>query len=235
MEAAKTETERLHAVYNERKVSLSSDRYSFLNPGHHFLISSAERSFLSAITPNISTDLSDMRVLDIGSGFGTWLANFSRLGFASKNLNGIDVIPERVEQAKIQYPGINFIEGSATSLPFPDNSFDMITQFVVFSSILCEETQRAIAQEMLRVLKPTGFIYWYDVRVKNPSNPNLVPFPRQALTALFPQCSVTLQSATLAPPLARITSRISFVLCTFLEMVPLLRTHYAGIIRKPFR
>ena len=43
-----------------------------------------------------------------------------------------------------------------TQLPLPDGSFDLVTQFTVFSSILDARVQAAVASEMLRVTRPGG-------------------------------------------------------------------------------
>ncbi len=48
------------------------------------------------------------------------------------------------------------------------NRSDLVFQFVMFSSILNEPTKAQIAREMVRVLKPGGFVVWYDFFRDNP-------------------------------------------------------------------
>jgi hypothetical protein len=49
---------------------------------------------------------------------------------------------------------------------------------------------------------------------------------------IFPGCEIHLKRITLAPPLTRAIVPYSIILCQILEKVPLLCTHYLGIIRK---
>jgi len=63
--------------------------------------------------------------------------------------------------------------GDASRLPFKDGSFDIVMQFTVFTSILDREVKKAVATEMLRVLKADGIILWYDYHMNNPKNPDV--------------------------------------------------------------
>jgi hypothetical protein len=85
---------------------------------------------------------------------------------------------------------------------------------------------------MLRVVKPRGVILWYDYHVNNPWNPDVRGVKKQEIRHLFPGCRVDLQRLTLAPPLARRLAPYSFLLCCLLEKIPLLCTHYLGVIRR---
>jgi len=55
-------------------------------------------------------------------------------------------------------------------LIWEDASFDVVTQFTVFSSILDPDLKEQVAQEMIRVTKPGGYILWFDFFVNNPFN-----------------------------------------------------------------
>lgn len=55
---------------------------------------------------------------------------------------------------------IDFRCGNAENLPYEDESFDIVMQFTVFTSILDSEMKQNIAREMLRVIKPDGIILW---------------------------------------------------------------------------
>jgi ubiquinone/menaquinone biosynthesis C-methylase UbiE len=123
--------------------------------------------------------------------------------------------------------------GSASQLPWPDQSFDLVSQFTVFTSILDPALKQAIAAEMLRVLKPGGAVLWFDFRVNNPANPHVRGIPAREIRSLFAGCHVELASALLAPPLGRRIAGWSWPLAELLHSFPFLRTHYAGLIRKP--
>jgi hypothetical protein len=85
---------------------------------------------------------------------------------------------------------------------------------------------------MLRVLKPRGLVLWYDFHVGSPRNRDVRAVGRSEIAGLFPGCSMSLQRVTLAPPIARLAAPRSWLLCRLLDAIPLLRTHYLGVIWK---
>ena len=73
----------------------------------------------------ISEPFSDL--LDAGCGTGAMLSMFKE-DCPDKNYTGIDLSGKMIETAKKKYPeGIQFIEGDCESLPFPNDSFDVVT------------------------------------------------------------------------------------------------------------
>ena len=122
--------------------------------------------------------------------------------------------------------------GDARRLPWPAARFDVVSQFTVFTSILDPAVKRAVASEMLRVLKPGGVVLWYDFRYNNPRNPMVKGIEADEIRALFPDCRVDLERVTLAPPVARAVVPLSFIAALLLQKIPFLRTHYLGIIQK---
>src|SRR5437867_12293533 len=58
--------------------------------------------------------------------------------------------------------------GNAAQLAFPEATFDLVCQSMVFTSILDHGMKQQIAAEMLRVVKIEGLILWYDFHVNNP-------------------------------------------------------------------
>ena len=75
---------------------------------------------------------------------------------------GIDFSPGMIAEARRNYPGIDFREGDALALDFPDNSFDAVA--INFGVLHFEQPDRAIA-EAFRVLKPGGrlaFTAWCE-------------------------------------------------------------------------
>ena len=92
--------------------------------------------------------------------------------------------------------------------------------------------KQAVAEEMLRVLNPSGFILWYDYHVNNPWNKDVHGVKKGEIHRLFPGCRITLHRITLAPPLTRLLAPHSFLLCSLLEKLRILNTHYLGVIQK---
>jgi ubiquinone/menaquinone biosynthesis C-methylase UbiE len=157
------------------------------------------------------------------------------LGALRENIAAIDLDPSRAVAALERFAGADIQIGDAAHLPWDDGSFDIVTQSTVFTSILDGPTRTAVAAEMLRVLKPTGAIVWYDFLVNNPRNANVRGVGRREISRLFPDCIIRLERISLAPPLARRIVPLSWPLARLLECIRLLNTHYLGTIRKKTR
>jgi SAM-dependent methyltransferase len=103
----------------------------------------------------------------------------------------------------------------------------------VFSSILDAPARQALAQEMLRVLKPGGYVFVYDFRISHPQNPDTTGIRKAEIRRLFPGLPFQVHSLTLAPPLARRLAPLSPVLAHILEAwCPFLRTHALYLLQK---
>jgi ubiquinone/menaquinone biosynthesis C-methylase UbiE len=93
-----------------------------------------------------------VRVLDVACGPGYVAAAATARGAAA---TGIDFSSEMVEEARGRYPGIDFREGDAEELSFPDSSFDALV--MNFGMLHLGRPERAL-QEAHRVLRPGGRI-----------------------------------------------------------------------------
>jgi len=113
---------------------------------------------------------SNSKILEIGSNTGFTSVQISRLTGA--NVKGIDVNAESISKA-FAYArehevedSVDFIEASATTLPFDNESFDMVWASNVTSFI--ENKDKAIS-EYVRVLKPNGYLVFIPIYyVKEP-------------------------------------------------------------------
>jgi len=227
-----SEIERIKKAYEKRKREQRYKLYSYFNTANLFTIHQREKALLRTLKRFKCLELSDKKILDVGCGSGGVLRDFIKYGAIPENLYGIDLLSDRIERAKRLSPHINFYLGSATDLPFENEFFDIVMQFTVFTSILDYSMKQKIAQEMLRVLKPAGIIIWYDYHMNNPENTDVRGVRKQEIFALFPNCSIQLKRVTLAPPLARLIAPYSWLVCNLLEKIPVLCTHYLGVIRK---
>jgi ubiquinone/menaquinone biosynthesis C-methylase UbiE len=144
---------------------------------------------------------------------------------------GVDLLPERVEAARRSHPSIQFIQADAATLDAPASYFRLILAFTVFSSILDRAMAQQVAAQIDRVLAPGGALLWYDYRVSRPSNPHTIGMPKRRIRELFPAYDLDLRSVTLLPQLARrLGRRARFY--PVLAHIPLLRTHYVGLLSK---
>ena len=229
-EAYGTEEERIRATYARRD---DNNRYTRFDPAELFTLQQRERRALTLLKDYGRAPLSGQRILDVGCGAGEWLRSFIQWGAMPENLVGIDLLPNRVDEATRLCPAaVTILRGRANELPFPDSHFDIVLQATVFTSVLDASLKRAIAAEMLRVVRADGLILWYDFHVNNPWNPDVRGVAKAEIRTLFPGCRIDLRRATLAPPICRRVARYSWMMCHLLETAPLLRTHYLGVIRK---
>jgi len=176
--------------------------------------------------------LMNKRILDIGCGHGEVLSYFLEEGVSPRNLHGIDLLSERIEEAQRLYPGVSFTCTNAERLPYADLFFDIITQSTAFTSILDLQMKKRIANEMLRILKNDGIIIWHDYRFNNPFNRDVKGIKKEEIMALFENCNFSFHSMNLNAFIARPLAQFSWKLCEQLERIPFLRTHWLVTIRK---
>lgn len=191
-----------------------------------------EREIIQALKDEGLWFQKEKKVLDVGCGNGIVLNYLLKKGVVAEDLFGIDLLPERIKEAKRLYPDVYFTCGNAESLHFPDKFFDIIIQTTTFTSILDKKMKKRIASEMIRVLKPNRVIIWHDFRFSNPLNRNAKGIDKDEIMSLFPNCSFSFKSMNLNPLIGRPMARLSFKICEILEKIPILRTHLLVVIRK---
>jgi len=213
---------------------VASERYSFLNPDVWQSVQERQRAMLKLFVGLGWGELSTRRVLEVGCGSGGNLLELLRLGFAPRNLAGIELLPDRFAQAMQALPsGVTLMQGDASLVKLPDESEDIVLQSTVFSSLLDAPFQWRLAQTMWRWVRPGGGVLWYDFTVDNPRNPDVRGVPVARIRELFPDGRVQYQRVTLAPPLARRVCALHPSLYPVFNVLPLLRTHVLAWIEKP--
>ncbi len=226
------ELARIGAVNRARAETEHGDRYSHFNVANLLIIQERERLLLRALRRAGMYPLADRDILEVGCGSGFWLREFVHWGADPGRVVGIELDPGRVARARTSLPtAVRVLEGDASSTKLPDASFDVVFQATVFTSILDAELRGRLAAEMVRVLRPGGLILWYDFRYDNPKNPDVAGVGADEIRRLFPGCSVSIRSLTLAPFLARRVAPLAPGLYRLLALVPVLRTHLLGEIR----
>lgn len=225
------ERERIESVYGRRT---TAGLYSRFEPGHLFMMQDRERQMLRLLTRYGRVTLADCRILEVGCGTGDLLRDLIRWGASPENLTAVEMLPERVQEAHRLCPAaLPILRGDAATLPYGNERFDLVFQSTVFTSVLDLQLKKNIAAEMLRVLKPSGLIVWYDFHMNNPSNPDVRGVKLRELRMLFAGCKIWIQRITLAPPIARRLSRYSWLSSYLLALMPWFCTHYiAGITKR---
>lgn len=173
------------------------------------------------------------RVLDLGSGDGRLALVARDAQLAIETWVGVDLDPAAVVSASASVPSAMFLAASADALPFEASSFDVIVASTLFSSLPSDSLERAVAAEVARVLVPGGRLVWYDLRYNNPMNRDVHAISRERLMRTFPGWKVDVRAMTLLPPMARRLGLFTSWLYRPLELLPTLRSHYVGLLRKP--
>jgi ubiquinone/menaquinone biosynthesis C-methylase UbiE len=233
-EAFAAEEARIRTAYSKRKErAVYPSLYSWFNPGQLFMVQERERRTVALLRHFGCEDLQSKKLLEIGCGGGYWLREFIQWGARPENVVGMDLLEDRVAEAQRLCPsGVKIESGNAAKLQFLDESFDLVLQSTVFTSILDSSMRQQVAAEMMRVVRREGLILWYDYHVNSPWNSDVRGVKRGEIYQLFPGCRIDLKRITLVPPLARLLAPYSYLACYLLAEVPPLCTHYLGVIRK---
>jgi SAM-dependent methyltransferase len=220
--------------YERRKSAIDLTRYSMLKPDVWSSMQERQRTMLRLFERLGWSDLSSRRVLEVGCGTGSNLLELLRIGFAPRNLAGIELLPDRFAQAMQVLPsGVMLMQGDASLINLREASEDIVLQSTVFSSLLDAPFQWRLAQTMWRWVRPGGGVLWYDFTVDNPRNPDVRGVPVSRIRELFPAGRVQYQRVTLAPPVARRVCALHPALYPVFNVLSPLRTHVLAWIEKP--
>lgn len=227
-----SEIERIQRHYKNRDASSSlGEFWSLANPVAVHLMQERERIALRGLHQS-NLRLAEADLLDVGCGLGREFGTYIRWGAGLDRMVGVDVSDHRVALAKAQTSAhIELISG--TALPFPNERFDLVVQNVVFSSILDDATREALAREMLRVLRPAGWLLWYDAACSNNRDAHFRDVPRATVEALFPGIQWNWSKVTThLGLLTRVNAVLGSSGMQALDLLGICKTHLLGWGRK---
>ncbi len=138
-----TEFDATRAYYDEFALKYEVHRRPNAPDGYHALVDDLEIELTQRYGRGRD-------VLECGCGTGLLL---DRIAEFARSAKGIDLSPGMLERARER--GLDVREGSVTSLPFEDASFDVTCSYKVLAHV--PEIGRALA-EMARVTRPGGVV-----------------------------------------------------------------------------
>lgn len=230
----RAERERLARVYDTyasdpyyRRIWSASAASNFMSDG--------KWKAIAGILRDMGLNAVQARVLDLGAGEGKDCAHFMGLGVKEGRVLALDILQPRARRARQAHAGLASLVGNAEHLPFVNESFDVVYQSTMLSSVLDSHRRARILDEVRRVLRSGGIFLSYDVRYPNPWNRNTRSVRGSEIKDAFAGWPVQLRSVTALPPLVRLLAPVSTLACRALESVAPLRSHLLAVARKPER
>lgn len=219
-----TEVEAIRQRYARRSKEDDVARMDPLNPANFLYRQEKERAFIRWLRAS-GLDPATARLLEVGCGGGANLHQLLTLGFKPENLVGNDLLDAHAAVARASLPAAVQVHAGDASVLGLEGSFDVVMASTVFSSILDDGFQAALAAKMWGWVKPGGGVLWYDFTYNNPQNPDVRGVPLARVRDLFPAGQVTAWRVGLAPPVRRLVTRVHPQLYTMFNLTPALRTH----------
>ena len=221
------EIAQIKARYSKRNDSIyQTDKYFYSGL---YIAKEREIEYACMARKNFGQDLSTKKVIEIGAGNGSNLLFFNRLGIKWENIYANELLEERYQALCGRLPNSTCTLGNALDLEYRE-TFDIVYQSLVFSSILDPNFRKQLAGKMFDMLKPGGIIISYDFIYNNPKNKDVLKLTKNDIKKLFPQCrEIKFKRVTLAPPISRRIGRL-YDIANFL--FPFLRTHLIAVIKK---
>lgn len=216
------------ATYADYVESGHSRRWVEGSKGMAIAIQDRDR-WIAAALRNATSGL----VIDLGCGDGALGSVLAAADAKPSRLLGVDILDQRVAEARSRVPWAEFVVASADDIPADDGSALAVVAMTFFSSLTDAWFRSRVANEVERVLTPGGRLVIYDIRYPSPSNPNVEPVGIDTFRRMFADWSVKSQTMTLIPPVARTALAGGMRRYRSLHAIPILRSHIGIILTKP--
>lgn len=162
-EAVAAEHKRIERFYNQD--FLPANAWTTLAPRAYLYLRQRQRRIREALLEcgfDTPEKLSQLRVLDVGSGGGTNIAWMIEMGASPANCIGIDLLPNRVTTAQARIPNVTWLQGDVTTTDVA-GSFDFVMLLAVLTSVTYAPLKQKIVDRCFSLLKPGGVFFFYDV------------------------------------------------------------------------
>src|ERR1700730_10978101 len=179
-------------------------RYDMMDPAVWQSVQERQRAIIRMLSAYLIPPVPAASLVEIGCGSGMNLLEMLRLGFRPENLAGNELLEERISAAKEILPSsVRLYHGDSSMLSLADESFDIVLQSGMFTSLLDQQFQTLLALKVWKWVKPGGALLWYDFVFDNPANPDVRAVKPNRIRSLFPDAAVRIERVTLAPPISR--------------------------------
>lgn len=228
------EIERVRERYQRRMVLPEADLYNPLRPSVFMGKQEKERALIKLINETGLMPVREKKVLEVGCGSGSNLLKLIELGFSPENLVANELLETHLQYAQKRLPqAVKMLFGDASEIDLEPETFDIVLQSTVFTSLLDDGFQQKLADKIWQLTKPGGGVIWYDFIHNNPSNKDVRGVQIRRIKELFPRGRIKTWKITLAPPISRRVTRLHPVLYSIFNIFPFLRTHVLCWIEKP--
>ncbi|PSF36172.1 SAM-dependent methyltransferase [Aphanothece hegewaldii CCALA 016] len=122
--------------------------------------------------------LNPQTILDLGCSVG--MSTFAlKENYPKAKITGLDLSPLHLSVAQYRTrernTDLNWIHANATSIPKADQSFDLVSSFLMFHEIP-QITAKETLQEVRRILRPNGYFTMMDMNPKSEAYSKMPPY-----------------------------------------------------------
>jgi SAM-dependent methyltransferase len=183
IEQSATSADRAASYWNQRARQLGSRAvYNIRHPPDQLgKVDEQQRALLLPLLASLLAG-SEREVLDLGCGTGRFSGNLAEL--TGGRVKALDVSRELLALAP-RRADVEYFEGSATSLPFPDETFDLVWSCLVLGALRGQDLVAACGQ-IVRVTRPGGLLFLVENTSSQPDGPSWAFRSVEAHQALLP-------------------------------------------------
>jgi ubiquinone/menaquinone biosynthesis C-methylase UbiE len=151
------------------RYKVNAHLYTFFTGMLYLLGGAYEKNFRKRVYRNCLPKKGNENVLDICCANGKGTLQLAK-EFPKGSIHGLDLDPNMIyfaNQMTKHQSEILFHVGNCASIPFLDNSFDIVTAWLALHEIPTELVG-TVVNEAKRVIKPNGYLFVFDLRVPKP-------------------------------------------------------------------
>lgn len=170
----------------------------------------AQKKCLINSLSKINLDRESSKIIDIGCSTCSNLISLVNYGFKQENLYGVDINQKDIEISLNNFPKLNLTNENASKLSFQNNFFHLSMESTMFVQLTNNKVRESIANEMIRIVKPGGYLLLLDWRYDKSGDKRFLSLNKRRLIKLFKIGTKTTFLFTvpgmLVPPVGRFLS-----------------------------